>query len=258
MLFIACASDEVNLEPTNIHPGEVHYILDWTTESRALIQVDGYAKFINDLGFDVTLEEAYLTTSRMEIVSCATNRREARGFVPFIRELWASIWRVSEAHAGHSSLPDNAAALEHSVVEDLLMMDELLVGTRSLVDEPYCQAHFLTAKASNTTEALPDALDMTDRTLYVRGQAFAPGSGELIEFEGSTSLGNGVLSSLAYEDSETFVHQGLDGSLEIIVLRDLRTIFDGIDFSSAGSNAIGWRALDNLLFHTQIVGHPLP
>ncbi len=252
-LFIAC-------EPFSDSPstglGEVRYVLDWTSESKALVQDDGSLKITTDMGFDVVVEEAYFVSSRAEVVSCATNEAESAGVISTLKGWATRLFGISEAYAGHSSMPDNLTATEHSRVENLLDMEEQLLGVRDLDDAPYCQAHYLTARASNSSEGLPEGFDMTDRSLYVRGYALALESGESIDFEGSTDLSNGVLSTLALEDEETFVHQGLDGNLEVLIVRDLTHLLDGIDFSTASSAAIGWRALDNLMLNLEIVGVP--
>ena len=254
----ACALDGAQSERPPVSSGEVRYVLDWSEESRALRQEDGRIKMITDLGYDVLLHEAYLVTSRTELVSCETNGQATKGVLRRFKDWLVSNLAVEEAHAGHGDMPDNVTAVDHSRVEDLLAMETLIWGSRELEGISYCQAHYLAGRADNTSEALPEEIDMTDRSIYLRGTAWFPGSGETVDFEGSTDLSNGVLSTLASKSGKNFVHSGNGSGLEILIVRDLARLLDGVDFATASSAAIGWRALDNMMLNLEIVGSSGP
>jgi hypothetical protein len=190
-------------------------------------------------------------------VSCAQNNEEGLGVIASMKRVFKALFGVTEAYAGHQALSENLAALDLSVVEDILLMERRLLGSRALEDAPYCQAHYLAARASNESLDLPETIDMTDRTLYLAGYVLSKNNPEPVPFQGSTDLSNGLLRELALEDSATFVHEGMDGDLDVVILRDLTRILDGVDFDTVSSQAVGWRALDNLILKARIVGSPV-
>ncbi len=134
----------------------------------------------NDFGYRVRVTRGYLTTYSMELVECPRTRTSLGGLLS-----------PPAAWAGHTSGTPNPAAIRPMQVESLVALTDREVGTVMLAPQPYCQVHYLVARAGRDSPGLPDDLDMVDTSLHIDGMYRAPGAASPTPFTVHTSIANG-------------------------------------------------------------------
>ena len=111
------------------------------------------------------------------------------------------------------------------------------------------------ARGSSDSLHMPDDVDMYGVTLYIKGTYQAPDSNQTIPFVAKTSLANGKNRDLFEPDNvDVPIHVGISETpVRVRIVRYLDTLFDGADFATMDSEALGKSVLWSILNHMQMV-----
>lgn len=187
----------------------------------------------NDLGYTITLEEGYVANATIELIPCES------------KLAWLA---PAVAYAGHGTDEVDASRVVVSLVESLTKPQQVTYTAVQSSTTTYCQAYYLVAPQLNQSQQIDNGVDMSQRSLYVRGTYTAAGSTTPIPFEIETYLPWGTFGTLQYYDPS------LATNGHIIVQRQFNTLFDGVDFeqqSAADQATIILRGLlENTVFIT--------
>ncbi|MCB0034459.1 MAG: hypothetical protein KDE51_10590 [Anaerolineales bacterium] len=163
----------------------------------------------NDLGYTITLEEGYVANATIELIPCES---ELAWLAPAV------------AYAGHGTGEIDASRVVVTLVESLTEPQRVTFTAVHSSTTTYCQAYYLVAPQLDQNEQIYNGVDMSQKSLYVRGFYTAAGSTTTIPFEIETHLPWGTFGDLHYESA-----QASNG--HIIVQRQFDTLFDGVDFA---------------------------
>jgi hypothetical protein len=234
--------------------GQIQYLYGWSTDRIVFNEDASGWQVETDLGYAVSVNRGYLVSYQMQIVPCAdaTGTEETIGWIE-------RVFSVQVARAAHSE-EFNPAAIYTSYVESLSDPRELDAGIREGSDESFCQSHYLIARAENETVSLPEDLTMVDRSLYIEGTWRAPGSAEDIPFIVDTSSAWGALNNLFGPDEYNMEGREIevnptDGSVLVLVKRDLGALFDGIDFMALSEAQLVTHLLKSIFAGIEISIH---
>lgn len=192
----------------------VTYHQDWVWGGAAPEDEGTGWSLTTDLGYEVHVERAWLTTYSVALVPCPEETDD--GVMATLGE-----WLVPTAHAGHGGTLD-ASAMDEPFVEDLSTPETTTLGTVDFTEGRYCRVHLLAAAAPEDARAADPLDDPSGTTMVLEGWFRAPGSEDARELLVETSLANGTFLELP---------DGLqvDGALEITIHRRLDTLLDGIE-----------------------------
>ncbi len=179
------------------------------------------------------MTRGYVTTYSMELVEC-----------PKVGAL-RSLLEPPSAWAGHSSGTPNPAAIRPMQVESLVAPTDREVGTVTLAPQPYCQVHYLIARAGHDSPGLPSDLDMVDASLHVEGTYRAPGSTSPTPFTIHTAIANGRLFDQLHVDTGR-------ATTRVTVRRHLGSLFDAVDFATMPDAVRAERILESIIDHAGI------
>ncbi|WP_394842695.1 hypothetical protein LZC95_37185 [Pendulispora brunnea] len=184
-----------------------------------------------DLGFTVTLQDAYLATGSVEIVPCASAAQRLR-----LKDFFA----VREAHAHVEGSPTK---LGIPVVESLLAAGgtRVHVGTMAPPPNSYCQVRYGIHAADGDAVGLPSDVSMVGKSLYLRG-TYSRAGGQPVAFEASSSNALEVTASVG----ETTLSSGGTQSAVLVVRKVADTWFDGIAFDTASPDDIARTVLEHV------------
>ena len=212
-------------------PHEVRYRLTWARDD-VMPSADGGWEVTTNRGFHVHVVRGWVTSYSMELVECSKTARA----------LFAGV-----AWAGHRSGTPNPAAIQPMQVESLLDPTPHDVGTVTLAPQPYCEVHYLVARAGHDSPGLPKELDMVDVSLHVEGTYRAPGAAADAAFTIHTASAYGQL----------FRHTGAPpmdlhadpgaGPLVVEIRRRRSRLFDGVDFVGMPAKQAALRMLQGLV-----------
>ncbi|WP_394832135.1 hypothetical protein LVJ94_37020 [Pendulispora rubella] len=184
-----------------------------------------------DLGYTVTLQDAYLATGSVEIVPCASaaNRFELR-----------DLFSVREAHAHVEGSPTK---LGTPVIESLLAAGgtRVHVGTMAPPPNSYCQVRYGVRAADGDAVGLPSDVSMVGKSIYLRG-THARAGGQPVAFEASSGSALEVTASLG----PTMLSGSGTQSAVLVVHKVADTWFDGIAFDTAASDDIARAVLEHV------------
>lgn len=204
--------------------GSVAYVAAWQW-GQAIPLPNGSWQTVNDLGYTVTVEEGYVVFASADLIECehdhATN--------------WWQMLFGGSAHAGHGG-GVNPTAVVPVLVESLSAPQTTALGMVSGSEPAYCQGHYVVAQATAEIDQ-PVGVDLTGSSLYVRGTYQPAGSKTAQPFEMQTALAWGEIDDLRLPVQDgtgewPTVHAETGSqSIEITVLRNLGTLFNGVDFA---------------------------
>lgn len=178
-----------------------------------------------DLGYRVEVTGGSLTTYGVSLVACSD----------VVARSWLDrLSPVAAAHAGHGQEAD-PSTWSDPVTEDLLTPDPTSYGDLSFSAERYCRVHYLAyAATEGTASALPE--DVGSSLRLVGTLTHPDGRTEPLDL--STGSGHGALLDLPADLWQ-------EGTLHVVVRRELSGAFDGIDFATEAEPA--WAVLGNLM-----------
>lgn len=185
----------------------------------------------NDLGYTITLEEGYVANATIELIPCES---ELAWLAPAV------------AYAGHGTDAVDASRVVVTLVESLTEPQQVTFTAVHSSTTIYCQAYYLVAPPLGQNEPIYNGVDMSQKSLYVRGFYTAAGSTTAIPFEIETHLPWGAFGELQDESA-----QAANG--HIIVQRQFDRLFDGVDFDQQAAAEQATIILRGLLENTVFI-----
>jgi len=223
----------------SVTEGDIIYRTDWKWGDAAPTE-NGWT-VTNDLGYVVTVENAYLVNYTVQLLECDNHTHASLldNFMP------------DTAFAGHGD-GVNPALVEASFVEDLASPAPAEFGSITVESMAYCEAHYLIARAGSETRFQPEEVDMYGVSLYVEGTYQENESSDPVAFVAQTHLANGKQLTLHLSENFLPVHvEAGNDPVEIVVQRQLGSMFEGVDFTSAED--IGRAILWNIIGGTEFI-----
>jgi hypothetical protein len=229
--------------------GSIRYRYEWDLEGVSLADDGASWTVVTDLGYEVTVHESYFVSASVQLTQCV----EEEGI---LGRVWSTLFGIPSARAGHSS-EYNPAAVTLGIVERLNQLTNVDAGTTTELTERFCSVHYLVAAGDKETRALPDAIQMVDRSLYVQGTWKAPDSDVVVPFTVDSALGWGALTELYPPGSyktpgAQFEVEPVDAGVLVVVRRRAQVMFDGVDFASDGENVLPTRILSAMFAGIEI------
>ena len=238
-------------------PHTVSYRLEWSSQGTVAEPNGNGWQTTNDRGYRVHVEHGYLADYSMELVECPKEARELD------IDSFSAWLPVRAAWAGHMPTTPNPAAIHTPHIEALHAPTDFNVGSMQLAPQRYCRVHYLIARANRSAVGLPDDVDMVERSLYVRGTAQGAAATEPHPFELATSAANAVLTELfppgrfGAQGAAIIVDTGRENA-RVVIHRQLKSLFDGVDFDTMTPARIERQVLQNIIDHTEIAVHTSP
>jgi hypothetical protein len=227
-----------------ISPASVRWTLDWELEGTSANGSEGF-EVVNDLGYRVRVEAGWIGSWGATLVECADEGMNREQVV----ELGvASPWLIAE---GHASGDDDPSAWVFAVVESLT--EQRIVGADpiELPAARYCEVHYLIAPISEASEGFAEAAaalaqvdaeaSLVDASVVIVGSWEPPGGGPATPFVLRSEQSYGKILAL---DPSAVDQDGVD--VEVVVRRELASMFDQVEFASAEPEAAAWQAVGNL------------
>jgi hypothetical protein len=199
-----------SLRPVSHDSEPVTYVLGWEWGDAERL-ADGTWSVTSDLGHEVVVVEGYVVSYEATVIACS----EESSWTESLLEALVPI----PASAGHSESAGETVVAE--VVESLSDPQTSSIGPGETTRSDYCESHlaFGTAEPADTTLHLELVVDGTPVVV-------------------STPLAWGTLGQIE--------QVGGDGDIEVVILRDLSTMFDGIDFDGVEPDEIAESLLRSL------------
>ena len=208
----------------------MRYLLTWTADG-VTREADGTWTATTDLGYRVHVRRGWVTSYSTELVEC-----------PKETAAWSLF--ADPAFAGHLSGTPNPAAVKPMRVESLTAPAASEAGIVTLSPQPYCQLHYLVARAGHDSPGLPADLDMVDTTLHVEGAYRAADAAGDTAFTIHSSSAYGQLFALQLDT-------GRDGG-DVVLQRRLASMFDGVDFARMPEKTAALQILRALVDHVAV------
>ncbi len=215
---------------------------------------DGSWSVTNDLGYRVRVARGWITSYSMELVECPKESRED-DVTPFA--LVAALLGGRAAWAGHLSGTPNPAAIRPLQVESLTDLANRDVGAVTLAPQPYCQLHYLVARAGKDSPGLPADLDMVDASLHLEGTYQARDADRATPFTVHTDVAYGQLfDHVVPAGSVLHVDTGRE-AVRVEVRRRRSHMFDHVDFARMADRQLALRILTSLVDDAAVAVVPL-
>jgi hypothetical protein len=228
-VVVGCAAP-----PPAPHP--VTYRLTWAPDD-VTPSPDGSAWEVDtNRGYHVRVARGWVTSYSMELVECP--RTSASDL---------SLLFVGTAFAGHNAGTPNPAALKPMRVESLMDPSPHDAGTVTLAPQPYCQLHYLVARAGHDSPGLPSGLDMVDVTLHVEGTYRGPGATTDAAFTVHTASAYGQLFTNVGTPPTALRADPGHGPLVVEIRRRRSRLFDGVDFAGMPAKTAALRMLQGFV-----------
>jgi hypothetical protein len=207
----------------------ITYVTSWDMTGIAVAD-DGSWTVTTDLGYRITVTGGAVVTFSVTAIPCGTSTPLA-----------------SDGPVGVSGALTDPALLGVSRSEPLRPLTPRELGSRDVPAEPYCQAHMGWGAANG--DAVLAGVPSVD-TLRLSGTYLAPGATAPTAFGISTALSWGVKADLTVAGDPVVVD--MKGPIEITVVRDPSTLFDGIDLA-ADPDQVERTLLRNLAASTRFI-----
>jgi hypothetical protein len=237
----ACRPSTPAAPGTTPAPHAVRYRLTWADGD--VTPVGGGAWDVTtNLGYRVRVVRGWVTSYSMELVECP--RTAAVGAL----DAW--LFAPASAWAGHNAGTPNPAAVKPMQVESLTDSVAHDAGTVLLAAQPYCQVHYLVARAGHDSPGLPDEMDMVDVSLHVEGTYRAPGAAADLpaaSFTIHTASAYGQLFARVGDPATDLRADPGRGDLDVEIRRHRSRLFDGVDLARMPVKAAGLRMLQALV-----------
>lgn len=192
----------------------VTYKLTWADDERTTIN--------NDLGYEITIDEGFITTYSAELLLCADNE--------------LSSWLMPQtAYAGHGDEISTARTTQ-PLTESLPAQTAVLLETRTIAADNYCQIHVVIGPDNNSNTS----------TLQITGSYSSLNSDAVGSFSFQTNLAWGDIYSLP-----TYIGTN-ETAVSITIQRDISDLFNGINFEADKTSQIEKTLLRNLINSIEI------
>ena len=235
-------------------PHRVEYRLTWAGDDGVTPAGDGAWSVTTDLGYRVRVARGWITSYSMELVECPKEARED-AVAPFA--LFATMLDARAAWAGHLSGTPNPAAIRPMQVESLTEPSSHDVGAVTLAPQPYCQLHYLVARAGKDSPGLPADLDMVDASLHLEGTYQARDADRATPFTVHTDVAYGQLfDHTAPGGTVLHVDTGRE-AVRVEVQRRRSHMFDHVDFARMADRQLALRILTSLVDDVAVAIVPL-
>ena len=247
----AIASLLLSISPAAAENTLVQVDLAWKHQRAALSA--GRLSVTSDLGFEVRLTKAYLTTFALTLLPC---KKQSGSLLRRVgAPVLASLWPVRPAYAGHGQglLPTQ---LRQSVVENLLSPEPIKLGSFDPPEDNYCQAHYLTGHAILRTQNFPRDIQMIGASLYIEGEFKAPGAAASEPFTIRTMEAFGEYTPRR-PGGPHLISKINSRPARLTLIRNLDTLFDGLDFKSLKRDFWGRHVLRNITGSLKIEAGPI-
>jgi hypothetical protein len=236
-------------------PHRVEYRLTWARDEGVTPGGDGSWSVTNDLGYRVRVARGWITSYSMELVECPKESREEGSPFAFI---YSMLLGARAAWAGHLSGTPNPAAIRPMQVESLTDPASHDVGAVVLAPQPYCQLHYLVARAGKDSPGLPTDLDMVDASLHLEGTYQARDADNATPFTVHTDVAYGQLFDHTAPTGATLhVDTGRE-AVRVEVGRRRSRMFDHVDFARMADRQLALRVLTSLVDDVAVATVPLP
>ena len=230
--------------PPAAAPHPVRYRLTWAAND-VEPTADGSAwEVTSNVGYRVRVTRGWVTSYSMELVECPRVADVDDGV------LWSLV--AATAWAGHNAGTPNPAAIRPMQVESLMDGAPHEAGTVTLAPQPYCQVHYLVARAGHDSPGLPAELDMVDVSLHVEGTYRAADATTDAAFTIHTPAAYGQLfERVGNPPAPLHVDTGRS-ALDVEIRRHRSRLFDGVDFVRMPVKSAGLRMLQALVDGTEV------
>jgi len=238
---------EDEIVQSGISPSAVRWVLDWGAVSN---DEQGFT-LINDLGYRVRVEAGWIGSWGVTLVECSEDEADADADAerrPTTELGVASPWLIAE---GHASGEDDPSAWVFAGVESLIEQRTVEADPIASLDARYCEVHYLLGPIGETSEgfaAAASALAQIDpeaslvgASVLILGSWEPPGGGEPTPFVLRSEQAYGKILAL---DSAAVESAG--GEIEVVLTRELASMFDQVDFATAELEDAAWTVLGNL------------
>lgn len=177
--------------------------------------------FTNNLGYQITLNTAYLTVADAQLQVCDQ-----------ASQWWHLVGVMPVAHAQSTdSISNNRMFVENMLRADF---ETIEVASLKASDAAYCHLGLTLAPAAAQSQALPKKIDMVGKTLYLKGKYLSASGGEAMTFEFSVTDQIAINVSFQDHDSQDSAlnFSAEDASKEIVVGIAYDGWLDDVDFEN--------------------------
>lgn len=193
-----------------------------------------------DLGYRVHVTSGWLVTYSASLGLCDTSGQGGGG---------SALGRFFGVRSAYAHEDGNASTIDLQHAEDLT--GDLAPGrpwSAAFPAERYCRVHWLAGRGDQHNDA-PEGVDLQGLSLVLAGTWERDGA--LHDLAVSTWWPQGYLVDLDPLVVAKAPDDGVARVAQITVKRSLGSLFDRIDFASAGGEEITGRILENLALHTE-------
>ncbi len=226
----------------------VDYTLTWETDDVAF---DGDTlRVVNNLGYTIEVDQAYLVTFGVKLVPCEDELDIT--LTQILR------WMVGGvAHAGHGGENRDPSAARLPRVESLLAPDTVKHAQRVIGNQRYCQVHYLVGPAGPDTLDLPPTDSLDGMSLSFQGRWHRGDVATAVPFTVTSTKAYGTLTHLypAGQFQMDAVRQVWDAdetSGQVVIERRLSTLFNEIEWPMLSVEEVEAQILRNLIGDTRI------
>jgi len=227
--------------------------LAWTHQKAKII--DNSVMLQTDLGFNVVLTKGYLTTFALTLLPC--KQENGNWIRRFAGQALAQLSPIRPANAGHGQ-GLLANQLRQSIVENLLTRAPVRLGSFEPPEDTYCQVHYLTGHAILRTQRLPRDVSMVGASLHLQGAYKRRSDSQSTPFTIRTKEAFGEYAPRR-PGTSVLLKFDRQGPMRVQIVRDLDSLFDGLDFTRLKKDLWGRHVLRNITSSLNVsVGPPMP
>lgn len=222
--------------PAQAQTGSISYTAAWAWGDAIDTPGPGW-EVTNDLGYRVQVESGAVVLYSTQLIACEHEHDES--VWQWLSERLGVAIGPATAYAGHGD-EENPAEVMPVLVESLAEPETVALGSVEVSEPAWCQGHYLVARGAEG--------EMAGRSLEIAGTVTGP-DGATAPFVIDTALAWGALADLRLpydgQDASRHVETG-DEAIEIVVLRALDALFDGVDFAGMDETEQAKAVLRNL------------
>lgn len=238
------AAFTIGIAPAQAESGSISYTSAWRWGDAIDTPGPGW-EVTNNLGYRVQVEGGGVVFYSAELVACEDEH--AATVWQRLGDLLGEMTGPTTAYAGHGD-GESPAEVMPVLVESLSKPVTAELGIVQVSEPAWCQGHYLVARATEGA--------MAGRSLTVAGTVTGP-DGAATPFAIDTALAWGTLADLQTpyaNDTSTQLHGEIGSeTLQIVVRRELDTLFDGVDFAEMDATAQAKAVLRNLTGGTAVL-----
>lgn len=221
LLIAACSPGRVpDGEPSGhveeVSVSSVRWVLDWDESGTEEAHPSGWTVESN-LGYTVTLEEGWLLTSVVSLVPCDADDTGTHT---------EGLELAADAHAPF----DDPSMLELTAIESLSRPVPVAMPQQTFAATRYCRSFWLIARGDQGTATSNTSMFLTGH--WTRGNQAQP-------FTVNTDFTSSMLGGISG-------HEATPLQPSVVLTRQLRTLFDDVNFEAANDYSVAWTILENL------------